>query len=794
MQNDLMLVPLSWLREFAPFEGDPVALGEVFDNLGMVVEGMRRIGEGLGDVVVAKVLDIAAIPKADKIRRVVVDAGGGDPIQVVCGAWNFEEGATVAFAPVGAKLPGLDFVLERRKMKGVESNGMICSALELGLGEDHTGILVLPDTLEAGRPFIDAMGIESDVVYDLAIETNRPDAMSIAGVARDAAARLRRPFAIPEPPPITAGPDGVVVPIVDAPDLCPRFTVTVFTGANVGRSPEWLARRLTLAGMRPINNLVDVSNYVMLELGQPTHPYDLDKLPGKGLSVRAAYPGEVLVTLDDVERRLGDGPTPDCMIADAEGNAVGIAGIMGGSSSEIDDGTTTVLLEAAYFDRMAIARTSKRLGLRSEASARFERGCDPNGIERAVARYAELAYLTASGQVIVGDPLPPGRVRVRTARVNGLLGTELTDEEIRGHLAPIGFVAEAVDGEAGVHDVTIPTWRPDAEREVDVVEEVARHHGYANIRRTNLAIPFVGLLTPYQRERRRIRDILIGAGVSEAIGPMLLGPGDHTAAGLPEGPGDVIEADSPLIREESILRTSLLPGLLRAVAHNARHRNPTTWWFEIGHVYRRPLAGEVLPDEEERLAVALSGERGAPDAVAVWRVLTESLRLERPALVAGTGPGLHATRTALVHTPGGDVIGAVGEVSPEALAAHEIDGRVGWIDVSLPALLGLPRRSDMQRPVSRQPSADIDLAFAVPEEVPAAAVEDALLAAGGDVLEWVRLFDVYRGEAVAAGIRSLAFKLRFSATDHTLTERELADLRQRCIDAVESSLPARLRG
>src|SRR4051812_16531349 len=480
-----MLVPLSWLRDFAPFDLDPAALGETFDDLGMVVEGITRVGEGLDDVVVAKVVSIEAIEGADKIRKVMVDAGG-EPTQIVCGAWNFEVGDLVPLAPVGAVLPG-DFQIARRKMKGVESNGMLCSPIELRLGTEAGGLMILSesDEVKPGRPLTEAIGLEADVVYDLAIETNRPDAMCVAGVARDAAAKLRIPFAIPDWTPVTAPSDGSLAR-VETPGLCPRFSATVFTGASVGPSSALVARRLTLAGMRPISNLVDVSNYVMLELGQPTHPYDLDKLPGRGLLVRTARPGETVVTLDDVERRLGEGPTPDLLICDAEGEGtpVGIAGIMGGASSEISASTTTVLLEAANFDRMGIAHTSKRLGLRSEASARFERGVDPEGIERSIARFADLTGLSASAMTIVGQWPERRRIRVRTSRVNAVLGTKTSDEQIRNYLAPIGFSGAPVDGEPGVAEVVVPGFRPDAEQEIDIVEEVARHHGYANIERT----------------------------------------------------------------------------------------------------------------------------------------------------------------------------------------------------------------------------------------------------------------------------------------------------------------------
>jgi phenylalanyl-tRNA synthetase beta chain len=535
---------------------------------------------------------------------------------------------------------------------------------------------------------------------------------------------------------------------------------------------------------------VDVSNYVMLELGQPNHPYDLDLLPGRGLSVRRARPGETLVTLDDAERRLD---VDDCLICDAEGTPVGIGGIMGGASSQISPSTATVVLEAAWFSPLAIARTSKRLGLRTEASARFERGVDPEGVDRSVARYcqlaAEVAGVAATGDTVdVRGRLPERtRVVVRTSRVNALLGTALSADDVRGYLEPIGF--ECRPGGDGDFHVTVPSWRPDSEREVDVVEEVARHHGYSNIARTLPAVSGVGGLTAYQRHRRRVREVLVGAGLTEAWATSFLAPGDLERAGLPV---DAVELENPLVAEESILRTSLLPGLLRAVVTNQSHRNPDVALFEIGHVFVPPPGGAGLPDEPEHLAVALAG-RDAADAKRVWDLLAAGLRLAGVALEASSPPGLHATRSASVSA-GGSTLGVVGEVDPDVLAAHGIEGRVGWLQVDLGAVAAGPRRPATYRPVSRFPSADVDLAFVVDDSVPAAAVQATLARAGGELLGSVELFDVFRGAQLGDGRRSLAYRLRFSALDHTLSEAELAALRQGCIDAVQAAHPAELRG
>ncbi len=831
-----MRTPLSWLRDFAPFDArEPAALVTALDELGLVVEGVERVGEGLDDVVVALVEGIDAIEGADRIRLVTVDAGDG-PLEVVCGAWNFAPGDLVALAPVGAVLPG-DFQIQRRKLKGAVSNGMLCSGRELRLSDDHEGILVLNDVEGArpGLPLTEALGIEPDVVFDITVEGNRPDAWSIAGVARDLAGRLRLPFALPDPAPAPELGKGVgelaSLEVVDR-DLCPRMVVRVLEGVRVAPSPRWLVRRLLLAGMRPINNVVDASNYVMVELGQPTHPYDLDRLPGSGLLVRRARHGETLVTLDGVERVLGTpgrglGDTgEDCLICDAEGTPVGIGGIMGGESSEISDATTRVLLEVAYFSPMAIARTSKRLGLRTEASVRFERGCDPWGIDRAADRFCELVDApTSIGSLDEQGEVPePQRIVVPSRRVRAVLGVDIDAEEAASLIEPIGFGAEPVDD--GLL-VTVPTNRPDVRPAPhgidDVIEEIARTYGYSRIPRRQPSWPEPGGLSPYQKARRLVGDALCGAGALEAWTPSLVDDADHAAMGL-DGPA--VEVSNPIAREEAWLRRSMLPGLVRALTWNANRRQGEVRLFEIGVVFSHPSHPDaegrtarggatgaqtaLLPAERELLSAVFAMEGDdARTALGAWRVLEAALRLEPVDVVAdGSIPGLHPTRAArLITRRGGgavevgavemgEVVGVVGEVDPTVAAAFGYEGRIGWLEADLGLLLDedvTPRRPAEARVFSRFPSSDVDVALVVADEVPAARVQEALAVAGGELLASVKLFDVYRGPGVTEGSRSLAYRLRFSATDRTLTDEEVGRLRHRAIEAAEAETGATLR-
>ncbi|MCU1375600.1 MAG: pheT, partial [Actinomycetia bacterium] len=725
-----MRIPVSWLRELAPTEASLDELMAVLSELGLPIESVTPIGDDLTGVVIAKVVEIDAIEGADKIRRVMVDTGGDELTQVVCGAWNFDVGAVVPFATVGTVLPG-DFKIGTRRMKGVESSGMICASDELGLpGGDHSGIMLLPDGLPLGADFSEAMGITADVVLEIEVNANRPDAMSVAGVARDVAARLGVQLRLPEP---TLDAQGESAPIsVDVVDTagCPRFTARVIGDVTIGPSPTWIQHRLTLAGMRPINNVVDASNYVMLELGQPTHAYDLAKLAGRGLRVRRARDGETLVTLDDVERRFS---TEDLLICDAEDAPVGIAGIMGGASCEVDGTTTEVLLEAADFDPLTISWTSKRLALRSEASARFEKGIDSGGMDRAAARFVELLRETGAVATTTAADEGPGRpapapVRVRTARVNALLGTELGDRRIKELVDPIGFTTTVV--EPGLLDVAIPTWRPDSAVEIDVVEEIARMHGYSMIERTVPTSTLAGGFSAHQRERRLVRQILMGAGASEAWTTTFVSEAELRRAA--QDPAQAVAVSNPLVADESLLRTSLLPGLLRSLAYNASHRELGVWLFEVGNVFRLPPAGQQLPDEREVVSVVLGGG-DATDAVSVWNVLVEGLLLRDTRLEATEEPGLHPTRTARIFVDD-ELAGFVGEVDPAVLEASAIPERVGWLEVDLRTLLQSPHGPDQLVGVSRLPSSDLDLSFEVEEATPAGAVLHTMRLAGVDLL------------------------------------------------------------
>lgn len=823
-----MRVSLGWLREFLDLPESPEELRETLDDLGIVVEGVEHVGEGLEDVVVVRVDEIRAIEGADRVRLVVVDTGAG-PLEIVCGATNFAVGDHVPLAPVGAILPG-GFAIAERSMRGVTSHGMLCSARELGLSEDHEGLMLLDGliTPRVGERLVEALGLVPDVVFDVSVEGNRPDAWCVEGVARDLATRFARTLRAPAlASPNSSTPTASLAGAgIDAPDLCGRLTVSLLRGVRVGPSPAWVVRRLESAGMRAISNVVDASNLVMLELGQPTHPYDARLVAGATLRARRARAGETLVTLDGVERELarggrGLGDTgEDCVIVDGEDRVLGLAGVMGGASSEIGPDTTEVLLEAAFFDPMAIARTSKRHGLRSEASNRYERGVDPELALRAVGRFVavlresvpDLEWLSAPLDVR-GDVPAPVTVHLARGDVARLLGVEVEPAEVRRILEGLDFtVADVGDG----LDVTAPSRRLDvregAPGRADVIEEIARLYGYGRLARHFPAWPEVGGLTARQQLRRRLREIVVDLGAQEAWTPTLVSDADFDLV----GEGARVRVTNPLSAEESVLRGTMLSGLVGAWARNEERGLGEIVLAELGVIFVHPEASAhprhtrggaggaltlALPEENERLTIVLARPTDdAAAAVAFAHVLLRRLGLDEFVVRSLDDPprGLHPTRAAeVVDRATGARLGYVGEVDAPLvalIAGAEPPRRLGVVDLDVDVLADpslATRASRLAVVPTRYPSAVVDLAFVTPDERNAQDLAHALRGAHA-LVEDVRLFDVYRGAGVPAGTRSLAYNVRLSSGERTLGEREVATVRETLI-ATAAALGATLR-
>ncbi|MFL5980405.1 MAG: phenylalanine--tRNA ligase subunit beta [Gaiellaceae bacterium] len=759
-----MNVPLSWLREYVPVT---LPAREIADRLvisscevdGISVRGVADANGNLGLFRVGRVLEAAKHPNADRLQLCVVDLGD-EQRQIVCGAWNFGAGATVAVALPGAVLPnGLQ--LERRKVRGELSDGMILAEDEVDLGSDHAGIMVLEDSYEPGTPLADVLPL-TDEVLELETSHNRPDLLAVYGIAREVATLFDVELA---PPPGTdpprAGDERLDVTIEDY-AACPRYVGRLFRGAALEPSPLWLKARLLGAGMRPISNIVDVTNYVMLALGNPLHAFDFAKLAGGRIVVRRAHAGEKLRTLDGVEREL---EPADLMIADAE-RSVALAGIMGGEETEIGETTTDILLEAANFEPYTIFRTSERLRLRTEGSNRWEKGVDPYVAEQAAKLATELIVgLTGAqwtGDADVHESLPPRPVvRFRPERADAVGGVETPPGEQHERLRSLGF---GVDGE----NVTVPTWRArDVTREIDVVEEVLRFRLDDVPARLPQRREMFGRLSKAQRVRRKIQDTLAGFGYSEA----------YTWSLLPEDPNaNAVRLEEPLSSEQAVLRTSVLHGLLASARRNLDAGGENVALFELAHVYLP--SGEQLPEERWRVGGIVEG--GFLLAKGTVEGLYAALHLEASFEPADDLPG-----------------GAAGARTPEgwvlALREPDLPGEWGAFELDVDTLADRAPDLVLYEDVITYPPIRQDLAFVVDENVAAGELVAASHDAAGPELRDMRAFDVYRGDQIAPGKKSIAFSVAFQSPSRTLTDEDAATLRNRIVERLAATFAAQLR-
>jgi phenylalanyl-tRNA synthetase beta chain len=743
-----------------------------------------------------------------------VDVGQGEPKTIVCGAPNVAAGQTVAVALPGAVMPdGAE--LTEATLRGVRSSGMVLAEDEVGIGEDHFGIMVLRDGLPVGAPLAEHLPI-ADQALELEITPNRPDIMSVYGVARDLHAVTAAPLA-EDPTARDAEPRGDDraedhVSIEIDPDICLRFTARVFEDVRIGPSPLWLKQRLTAAGQRPISNVVDITNYVMLATGQPLHAFDLDEVRGSRIVVRRAAAGETMTTLDGVERSFG----PDAaLVCDAEGPS-GIAGIMGGQISEVSEKTTRVLMEAATWVGPNIMRTSRMLGLRSEASARFEKQLHPQQAMAAQRLAARLMVELCGARMVPGtvdvypNPLPPRRAALRPARMEKLLGEHVDPDRVDGILERLGFAPRREDG---LIAVTVPAWRDsDVQREADLIEEVARVHGLDKLPTTLPARRLaVGRLTYSQRLRRRVEDLLRDRGLDECISYSFTSP--RTLERLRLGDAPVLRLENPLGEDHSVMRPLLLPGLLDAARHNAARGRPAVALFESAHVYMPaeapldgagpgPPGGKTPAREPHHLAVVLTeavpgGWRSDPRpadfyaARALLEAVMSAARLDWRAEDGGR-PFLHPGRAASVVARGRE-IGWLGELHPLVVREWEVPGPVAAFEVDVDAIVDLAEgRAETYSDVTSFPAVLQDIAVVVAEDVPAARVEELVRTGGGDLLRGVRVFDLYRGEQVGEGRKSLALRLEFRAPDRTLTDEEVAE-RRAAIERELADIGGRLR-
>jgi phenylalanyl-tRNA synthetase beta chain len=842
-----MRVPLSWLKEFVDISIPIEELAGRLTMSGLEVEAIEHFGVQGAElpwdpdkIVIGNILEVRPHPNADRLVLADVDYGAAEPHTVVTGAPNLFEykgrgrldhPLKGVYAKESAQLYDghaegqVKMVLKGRPVRGVMSDAMLCSEKELGLSEEHEGIIILPDDAPVGAPLRDYLG---DIVLDIDVLPNMSRALSILGVAREVAALTGAELRLPDPQLEASGPsvEGRVRVTIETPDLCPRFTATLIEGITIRPSPLWMQRRLILAGMRPINNIVDVTNYVMLELGEPSHAFDADKVADQHLIVRLARPGERLTTLDGKQHEL----TPDRLLVCDRTGPLGLAGVMGGETSEVSDTTTRVLLEAAIWEPTTIRRTAQAFNLRSEASKRFERGVDyelPPFMQR---RALSLMQQTAGGRVAQGiiDVYPrPWQTVVLDLtphEVERIVGVTLTAGEIAGLLRPLGFVCE-VAGE--IVRVTVPSYRRDVALPADLCEEVARMYGYERIPMTMLAdeLPPQRNNPPFELEQK-VRALLIGAGLDEAItysltdmaGVAKVAPGEADAA-------KYLKLANPLTPDREYMRRSLLPTLLEALALNLREQERVLL-FEIGRVYlMRDGASNgraLLPDEPRRLALALAGPReplswltpspapmdffdlkGIVEAVLARLNVRDSVRF----VPLADDPRLHPGRSARLevrdqrlenNNPQSPVsnlqLGVLGELHPAVRERLEIDvPRVLVAELDLEALIALAEPA-RYRPISRYPATTQDIAVLVGFDTPAERVAAVIRKYAGAGLESLTLFDVYEGPQVGPGKRSLAYRLAFRAPDRTLTDADVNKVRAKIVKGLEREVGAAIRG
>ena len=798
-----MRVALGWLAEFV--DVPPVeALAERLTTAGIEIEGIERTGPDLSEIRVGLVISREKHPDADKLSLCRVDIGEGEPLEIVCGAPNVAAGQKVPVARVGVELPG-GLRIKKSKIRGVVSNGMICSASELGLGDSHDGILVLDANAPIGKPLSEVLRA-GDVVLDFELTPNRGDWASMLGIAREVRALFGGTLRLPPLAPSEAGaPTASAIDVaIDDRAGCHRYVARLVRGVRVGPSPAWVVAKLEVAGMRSVNNVVDVTNLVMLELGQPLHAFDLDRVRGGSVRVRAAQAGERLRTLDGQDRAL---EASDLVIAD-EAGAIALAGVMGGGDSEVHGGTTSLLLESAHFNPARVRKTARRLGLHSEASYRFERSVDPDGQRRAADRAALLLAELAGGTVApgvveaIGDLAPrTAQIVLDPARANRLLGTQLSSAEMIALLARVDVASER---SGALLRCVPPRYRADLAIPEDLMEEIARIHGYDAIPATLPPAALSGItLPPGRATLDAVRASLVGAGLTELMTFPCVDATEHDALRLPANDSRraCVRVVNPIHASEDTLRTQLVGSVLRVARSNLSRQTTTLRVFELGRVFA-PQPGAELPREPLQAAALITApEPGLWDraetpvffqAKGVAERLLADLGQAASFAAGECEPFLHpaASGTFLVA---GRPIARVGELHPECAAAFEIDVPAALVVVDVDALNALETPAPRYREVSKHPRVVRDIAVLLGRDVAAGAVLDAIRKLAGAALTSVTVFDRYEGKGVPEGKLSLAFRLVFQRTDRTLTEQEVAKATERVIAALRQDFAGELR-
>lgn len=806
-----MRVSLHWLKRYVDIAIPADELAHRLTMTGLEVESVDVEGDKFRNFVVGNVLEVRKHPKADKLTLCRVDTGK-EVLQIVCGAPNVAGGQKVALGLAGAVVPhnqhdpeGKPFTLARVRVRGEESAGMICSGYELGLSDDREGIMVLDAAAPTGTSLATYLGAD-DTVFEIGITPNRPDAMNHIGIAREVAMILGTELKVPVVQAPETGPaigERLSILVEEAVD-CPRYTARAVTGVTVGPSPDWMQRLLRSAGLRPVNNIVDVTNFVLMECGQPLHAFDSDRISGGRIIVRRAGHGAAFTTLDGKRRMLGD---ETLMICDRDG-FIAIAGVMGGANSEISESTRNVVIESAYFDPRSIRRTSKFLGLSTDASQRFERGSDPGITVWAAGRAADLIREVGGGEILKGviDAYPrevkPRIVPIRTVRTNEILGTNLSEAEIVSGLGKLGMDRQP-GGDGGI-SIRVPTFRPDIEREIDLIEEVARVHGYDRIETSGVTSFSLPTEPPDADDAGEVRDWLIGRGFREIVTNSMQRKGTASIAS-----SNVVEIANPISQEMEALRTSLLPGALSVVKHNIFHGTRDLRLFEFGSVYShdasRPDAGQLGSFVEESMLLMLVSGTSSPlswdrkpvrldlfDLKGEVETMFRKILLDKVNLIpyskagALTGPGLR------IEIQGNEA-GYLGPVNGRLLQEYELEQDVFVAELNSDRIFSTMHRERRYAGLPRYPSVRRDLAFVMDGAIAARDVMALIQEAGGSLLRRLEVFDMYHGDQLGVGKKSYGFTLELLADDHTMTQDEIDETVRRIVGRVSSELRATIR-
>ncbi len=802
-----MNVTYNWLKEFVDFHETPEELAALLTMLGLEVESMEKLGEGMDSIVVALVEEKRQHPNADKLSLCRVN-NGTELLDIVCGAQNFKQGDTVVLAQIGSVLPG-DFKIKKSKIRGEESCGMLCSEKELGLAEESAGIIVLPpECAPLGTPVFTALGLK-DTLFEIGLTPNRSDCLSAIGIARDIAAKLDLKLKYPGSPVVEGAQkvESIIGVTVEDTDNCPRYAARYLSGCTIAPSPEWLVKRLNTIGVRSINNVVDITNLVMMELGQPLHAFDCDRLAGHRIVVRTAHEGEQFTTLDNQLRIL---TSTDLVICDAE-RPVALAGVMGGLNSEIENTTTSILLESAFFKPATIRKTSKRVGLHTESSHRFERGIDIDNVARALDRAAGLIVELAGGVLAHGcidvysDKKERAAITFRPEKANKLIGIDLERDAIIGILTRLECrVSPGADGSVLV---VPPHYRIDIEREIDLIEEIARLNGYDKIPAT---MPHARVVsdraTRHQEIEKQIRDLLVNNGMTEIINFSFTAPDAACKLLLTDDDPRhlAIRLVNPLVDEQSVMRTTLLPGLLETIARNINYRSLDLKLFEMRRVYI-PGEAETMPQEPLCLVGAITGSRDGDewsrpnelvdfyDAKGLIETVLDFLdiggvswKTEDPETY------FHPGKSSRIYA-GREYIGSVGELHPSVQKNFHIEKPVYCFELNVEKIVKLSRTKKTIIAPSRFPDSSRDIAMLVPEELAAVKIVECIRAEKSKEIENVQIFDVYRGNGVPDGHKSIAVRIKYRSFERTLAEEEIALLHNKIVENLISKLRVTVR-